>query len=116
MARRPCSRSSSSMIDAFKAIQRAMSRQSRSAGGRVKSRRRPAFAARVVNAGFATDGGIDLGQQRGRKLHQRYSPQVSGGGITCQVADDAASKRDDGFTALRVALYKPVIDCIQLVL
>ncbi len=49
-----------------------------------------------VDAGLAADGGVDLGQQRGRGLQAGHAPVVGGGGEAGGVADDAAAEGHDG--------------------
>src|SRR6266849_3143578 len=83
---------------------------------RLVKRADQVLAPGMVDACFAPDGGINLGQQGCRHLHQWYTPQVGGGGIAGQVTHDATSKRDNGLAPLCMLLYEPVIDGAKLTL
>ena len=52
-----------------------------------------------VDRGLAADGGVDLGQQRGGRLHDRHAAVVDGRDETGSVADHAATERHDGVVA-----------------
>jgi hypothetical protein len=54
------------------------------------------LAARGVDACFATNARIDLGQQGGGELYEGQAAQCRGGGEAREVADDTAAQRDDG--------------------
>ena len=49
---------------------------------------------RGVDAGLAADAAVDLGEQRGRDLHEGQAAQRGGGGEAGEVADHAAAERD----------------------
>ena len=53
-----------------------------------------------VDAGFAADGGVDLGEQRRGDLHQAHAAFQDAGGESGEVADDAAAERDDNVAAI----------------
>ena len=57
-----------------------------------------------VDAGLAADRGIDLGQQRGRHLHDADAAPQDAGGKAGQIADHAAAKRDDAIAPLDAKL------------
>ena len=52
-----------------------------------------------VHCGLAADRGVDLGEQRGRHLHERDAAVVHGGREPDGVADDAAPERHDEVAA-----------------
>ena len=58
------------------------------------------LAARMIDAGLAADGRIDLREQRGRHLHVVDAALVAGRGEARHVADDAAAERDHGRVAI----------------
>ena len=58
------------------------------------------LAQRMIDRGLAADCRIDLGEQRGRDLHERDAALVAGGDETREVADHPAAERDDGRPAL----------------
>ena len=57
-----------------------------------------------VDAGLAADRGVDLGQQRGRHLHDADAAPQDAGGEAGQVADHAAAEGDDAVAALDAEL------------
>ena len=59
---------------------------------------------RRIDAGLAADGGIDLGEQRGRDLHEANASAGHGGGETREIAHDAAAERDHQIAALDAGL------------
>ena len=67
----------------------------------------------MVDAGLAADRGVDLREQRGRNLHERHAALVDRGGEPGDVADDAASQRNDGGRPLRLLLEKPRQHVVQ---
>ena len=58
---------------------------------RLVKRTNHVFAQRVVDAGFATNGRIDLRQQGRRHLHKRHATHVAGSGKTCHITDHATA-------------------------
>ena len=52
------------------------------------------LAAGMIDAGLAADGGIHLGEQRGRQLHDRDAALVGRGREARDVADHAAAERE----------------------
>ena len=52
------------------------------------------LALRQVDAGLAAVGGVDLGDQRGRHLHDRHPALVDGGAEARHVPHHAAAERD----------------------
>ena len=68
------------------------------------------LAARMVDAGLATDRRIHHGQQGGGHLHHGDAPQPGGGGETGHVADDAAAEGHDQRTALQFGRKGGVMD------
>ena len=52
------------------------------------------LALREVDAGLAAVGGVDLGDQRGRHLHDRHAALVDGGAEARHVPHHAAAERD----------------------
>ena len=52
------------------------------------------LALRQVDAGLAAVGGVDLGHERRRHLHNAHAALVEGGAEARDVADDAAAERD----------------------
>ena len=63
-----------------------------------------------VDAGLAADRGIDLGQQRGRHLHDADAAPQDAGGEAGQVADHAAAKGDDAVAALDAELEQALAE------
>ena len=53
------------------------------------------LACGEVRSGFATNGGVDLSEERGGNLNNRDAPHVDGGEETAKVVDDAATEGDD---------------------
>jgi hypothetical protein len=53
------------------------------------------FSGGKVDAGFAADGGVDLGEEGGRDLDVVDTAHVDGGEEAGEVADDAASEGDE---------------------
>ena len=53
------------------------------------------FAERVINGDLASDGGVDLSEQRGRDLNERHAAEESSGDEAGKIADDASSERED---------------------
>ncbi len=53
-----------------------------------------------VDAGLAADGGVHLGEERGRHLHHAHAAAQDRGGEAGQVAHHAAAKGDDAIAAL----------------
>src|SRR5690242_20603845 len=70
----------------------------------------------MIDACFATDGGIDLGQQRGGNLDQRNTTQVGSGGIANKVADDATAEGNDSFATFSPIGEEPFIDGVEFLL
>ena len=66
---------------------------------RLVERADQVLALGEVDRGLAADGGVDLGEQRGRGLHDRDAAVVHGGGEAGGVADHAATERDDRVVA-----------------
>ena len=62
------------------------------------------LAERMVDAGLAADGAVDLREQRRRDLHDRNAAQVGGRGKAGRVAHDPAAERHDAAGAIRHAL------------
>ena len=57
------------------------------------------MAVGQVDAGLAPDGGVDLGDERGRDLDDGNPALVDGGAEAGKVADDAAAERDERVVA-----------------
>ena len=53
------------------------------------------FAAGEIDAGFATNGGVDLGEEGGGDLDDRNAPHEDRREETAHVATDAAAEGDD---------------------
>ena len=68
------------------------------------------FAPRMVDTGFATNGGIDHGEKGGWNLHHGNAPQPTGGGKTGHVAHHAAAKGHDQRPSLQFVLERRVVD------
>src|SRR6056297_1029794 len=58
------------------------------------------LALRMIDAGLAANGCIDLGQQGGRHLHHLDPAHVAGRGKACHVADHAPAQGEYGGVAL----------------
>ena len=61
---------------------------------RLMERADQVLALGEVDRGLAADGGVDLGEQRGRGLHDRDAAVVHGGGEAGGVAHHTATERD----------------------
>ncbi len=61
-----------------------------------------------VDAGLAADGGVHLGEQRRRDLHQADAALQDAGGESGKVADDAAAERDDDIAAIEPQVQQRV--------
>ena len=62
------------------------------------------LAGGKVDAGFAADGGVDLGEQRGGNLDERHAAHVDGGEEAGDVADDPGAEGDEERVALGAGL------------
>lgn len=71
------------------------------------------FAERVVDAGFAAHGGIDLAEQGGGDLDEGDAALVGGGGKTGQIADYAAAEGEDGGVAVGMVLQQAGVDLLE---
>ncbi len=58
------------------------------------------FSGEEVDAGFAADGGVDLGEEGGGDLDVTDSAHVDGGEEAGDVADDAATEGDEECVAV----------------
>ena len=63
-----------------------------------------------VDAGLAADGGIDLGEERGRDLHQPDAAAEDACGEAAEIADDATAERHDRVAALDAELEQLLRD------
>ena len=63
-------------------------------GARLVERADHVLAQRMIDAGLAADGRVDLREQRRRNLHERHAALVDRRGESRDVADDAAAQRD----------------------
>ncbi len=68
------------------------------------------LAARVIHAGLAADGGIDLRQQRRRHLHEIDAALITGRRKSGDVADHAAAECDDAGVAIQPGAHERVED------
>ena len=57
------------------------------------------FAARVIDTCLATDGRVDLCQQRGWDLHETDTALIAGGCETGHVTDHTTAQSDDQIVA-----------------
>ena len=71
------------------------------------------LAKRVVDAGFAAHGGIDLAEQGGGDLDEGDAALVGGGGKAGQIADYAAAEGEDGGTAVGMVLQQAGVDLLE---
>ena len=71
------------------------------------------LAVARIDAGLAADRGIDLGQQRGRDLHEAHAAPHDRGGKAGEIADDAAAERHDEIAALDARLEDRVANPLQ---
>ena len=63
----------------------------------------------VVDAGLATDGGIDHAEERGGDVDEGDTAQDGGGGKATEVGDDAAAEADKEVAALDPLAEEPVV-------
>ena len=71
------------------------------------------LAKRVVDAGFAAHGGIDLAEQGGGDLDEGDTALVGGCGKAGQIADYAAAKCEDGGAAVGMVLQQAGVDLLE---
>ena len=67
-----------------------------------------------VDARFAADGTVNLGQKCGRDMDEVKAAQHDCGGESRDVADDAAAQRDQGRGALNTGVEKTVCQVLQV--
>ena len=82
-------------------------------GARLVERADHVLAERMVDAGLAADGRVDLREQRRRHLHEGHAALVDRGRESGEVADDAAAERDQHRRALRAHLEEAGQDVLQ---
>ncbi|QTK81333.1 Hypothetical protein AT6N2_L0403 [Agrobacterium tumefaciens] len=68
------------------------------------------LAVAAVDAGLATDGGIDLRQKRGRYLHEADAAAHNACRKTSEIADHAAAQRDHRIVALHACSENCIAD------
>src|SRR5205085_5976609 len=68
---------------------------------------------RVIDAGLATDGRIDLRQKRCGNLHERYAPAIARCRETRQVADDATSEGQHRLLSFGIQIHQPIQNLLQ---
>jgi hypothetical protein len=68
------------------------------------------LARRQVDAGLAAVGGVDLGDERGRHLHDRHPALVDGGAEARHVPHHAAAERDHVVVVGHAGVREPAQD------
>jgi hypothetical protein len=67
-----------------------------------------------VDAGFAADGTIDLGEKGGRDMDEVKAAQQDGGGEPGDVTDDAPAQRDQGRGAFDAGVEQTIGQVFQV--
>jgi hypothetical protein len=68
------------------------------------------LAERMVHADLAADGAVHLRQQCRRHMDECDAPQIGGCSEAGQIADYAATKRDEGGRAIGICLDERLVD------
>ena len=67
----------------------------------------------MVDAGLATEGGIDLRRHRSGNLHNRKPAQIARRGEAREIADDAPAKSKDDAGAIELRGDQTIVNLLE---